>query len=50
MKRHGYGGVGESTHGQHRLRAPGSIGAASTPHAFLKGSEWLGKQEVIELK
>ena len=32
VKRHGFGGVGQATHGQHnRLRAPGSIGAASTP-------------------
>ena len=30
VKRHGFGGVGQSTHGQHnRLRAPGSIGACS---------------------
>ena len=30
MKRHGFGGVGQATHGQHnRLRAPGSIGACS---------------------
>ncbi|MEX0361822.1 MAG: 50S ribosomal protein L3, partial [Allomuricauda sp.] len=30
VKRHGFGGVGQATHGQHnRLRAPGSIGAAS---------------------
>ena len=32
VKRHGFGGVGQSTHGQHnRLRAPGSIGAGSDP-------------------
>ena len=32
VKRHGFGGVGQATHGQHnRLRAPGSIGAASYP-------------------
>merc|ERR1711965_214710 len=30
VKRHGFSGVGESTHGQHnRLRAPGSLGAGS---------------------
>ena len=30
VKRHGFGGVGQRTHGQHnRLRAPGSIGACS---------------------
>lgn len=38
VKRHGFGGVGESTHGQHnRLRAPGSIGACSTPSRVFKG-------------
>ena len=32
VKRHGFAGVGQSTHGQHnRWRAPGSIGAASYP-------------------
>ena len=32
VKRHGFAGVGQATHGQHnRLRAPGSIGAASYP-------------------
>ena len=30
VKRHGFAGVGQATHGQHnRLRAPGSIGAAT---------------------
>ena len=33
--RHNFGGVGDSTHGQHnRLRAPGSIGASSYPSGF----------------
>ncbi len=37
VKRHGFGGVGQSTHGQHnRLRAPGSIGAASYPARVFK--------------
>ena len=32
VKRHGFAGVGQATHGQHnRLRTPGSIGAASYP-------------------
>ena len=32
VKRHGFGGVGDKTHGQHdRLRAPGSVGASSYP-------------------
>ena len=37
VRRHGFGGVGESTHGQHnRLRAPGSIGASSYPSRVLQ--------------
>ena len=36
--RHGFGGVGQTTHGQHnRLRAPGSIGACSYPAKVFKG-------------
>jgi len=38
VKRHGFGGVGQATHGQHnRLRAPGSIGAGSDPSRVFKG-------------
>jgi large subunit ribosomal protein L3 len=38
VTRHGFGGVGDSTHGQHnRLRAPGSIGASSFPSRVVKG-------------
>ena len=38
VKRHGFGGVGQSTHGQDdRLRAPGSIGACSYPAKVFKG-------------
>ena len=38
VKRHGFGGVGQTTHGQHnRLRAPGSIGACSYPATVFKG-------------
>ncbi|MBM3430590.1 MAG: 50S ribosomal protein L3, partial [Bacteroidetes bacterium] len=38
VRRHGFGGVGQSTHGQHnRLRAPGSIGACSYPARVFKG-------------
>lgn len=38
VKRHGFGGVGQATHGQHdRDRAPGSIGASSTPSRVFKG-------------
>jgi large subunit ribosomal protein L3 len=39
VKRHGFAGVGQATHGQHnRLRAPGSIGAASYPARVFKGN------------
>ena len=38
VKRHNFGGVGQSTHGQHnRLRAPGSIGACTYPGKVFKG-------------
>jgi len=38
VKRHGFGGVGQATHGQHnRGRAPGSIGASSFPSRVVKG-------------
>jgi large subunit ribosomal protein L3 len=44
VKRHGFGGVGQSTHGQHnRLRAPGSVGAASTPARVFKGMRMAGQ-------
>ncbi len=44
VKRHGFGGVGESTHGQHnRLRAPGSIGACSYPAKVFKGTRMAGQ-------
>lgn len=44
VKRHGFGGVGESTHGQHnRLRAPGSIGASSFPSKVFKGMRMAGR-------
>ena len=43
VKRHGFGGVGQSTHGQHnRLRAPGSIGACSYPAKVFKGMRMAG--------
>lgn len=42
--RHGFGGVGETTHGQHnRLRAPGSIGASSYPSRVFKGMRMAGR-------
>lgn len=44
VKRHGFGGVGQSTHGQHnRMRAPGSIGAASYPARVFKGMRMAGR-------
>jgi large subunit ribosomal protein L3 len=44
VKRHGFAGVGQSTHGQHnRLRAPGSIGACSTPSRVFKGMRMGGQ-------
>ncbi len=44
VKRHGFGGVGQATHGQHnRLRAPGSIGACSYPARVFKGMRMGGQ-------
>ncbi len=44
VKRHNFGGVGESTHGQHnRERAPGSIGACSFPSRVFKGLKMAGR-------
>ncbi len=44
VKRHGFGGVGGQTHGQHnRGRAPGSIGACSTPSRVFKGMRMAGR-------
>ena len=56
VKRHGFAGVGQATHGQHnRLRAPGSIGAASYPARVFKGMRMAGqmgnsKVKVLNLK
>lgn len=44
VKRHGFSGVGESTHGQHnRLRAPGSLGASSDPSRVFPGMRMAGR-------
>lgn len=44
VKRHGFGGVGMQTHGQHnRLRAPGSLGASSWPSRVFKGMRMAGR-------
>lgn len=44
IKRHGFGGVGDETHGQHnRLRAPGSLGASSYPSRVFPGMKMAGR-------
>ncbi len=44
VKRHGFGGVGEASHGQHdRQRAPGSIGGSSYPSRVFKGMRMAGR-------
>jgi len=44
VKRHGFSGVGETTHGQHdRKRAPGSVGASSFPSRVFKGLRMAGQ-------
>jgi len=51
VKRHGFGGVGQATHGQHnRLRAPGSIGAASYPARVFKGMRMAGQMGNSKVK
>lgn len=44
VKRHGFSGVGESSHGQHnRQRAPGSLGASSYPSRVFPGLSMAGR-------
>jgi large subunit ribosomal protein L3 len=44
VKRHGFGGVGDQTHGQHnRLRAPGALGGSSYPSKVFKGMRMAGR-------
>jgi large subunit ribosomal protein L3 len=51
VRRHGFSGVGMATHGQHnRLRAPGSIGACSTPSRVFKGIRMGGQMGVDTVK
>jgi large subunit ribosomal protein L3 len=51
VKRHGFGGVGQRTHGQHnRLRAPGSIGASSYPSRVFKGMRMAGQDGARNVK
>ena len=53
VKRHGFRGVGDATHGQHnRLRAPGSLGASSYPSRVFKGMRMagrMGNQKVMSI-
>jgi len=50
VRRHGFSGVGESTHGQHnRLRAPGSVGASSYPSRVFKGMRMAGRHGGIKV-
>jgi large subunit ribosomal protein L3 len=51
VKRHGFGGVGMQTHGQHnRLRAPGSLGASSWPSRVFKGMRMAGQMGNVRVK
>ncbi|MBQ1275798.1 MAG: 50S ribosomal protein L3 [Flavobacteriales bacterium] len=53
VKRHGFGGVGQATHGQHnRERKPGSIGACSYPAKVFKGMRMAGRMggETVKVK
>lgn len=51
VKRHGFRGVGMQTHGQHnRGRAPGSIGACSTPSRVFKGTRMGGRMGTDRIK
>lgn len=51
VKRHGFGGVGDATHGQHnRLRAPGSMGASSYPSRVFKGMRMAGQMGGAKVK
>ncbi len=56
VKRHGFAGVNDATHGQHnRGRAPGSLGASSYPSRVFKGMRMAGRDggkavKVLNLK
>jgi len=53
VKRHGFHGVGEQSHGQHdRSRAPGSIGGSSYPSRVFKGMRMAGRmgQDKVQVK
>jgi large subunit ribosomal protein L3 len=51
VKRHGFSGVGGTTHGQHnRLRAPGSMGASSWPSRVFPGMRMAGRMGYDRVK
>ena len=51
VKRHGFSGVGEASHGQHdRQRAPGSIGGSSYPSRVFKGMRMAGQMGGDQVK
>lgn len=51
VKRHGFKGVNDATHGQHnRMRAPGSIGASSYPSRVFKGMRMAGRMGNAKVK
>jgi len=51
VKRHGFSGVGEQSHGQHdRQRAPGSIGGSSYPSRVFKGMRMAGRMGTDRVK
>ena len=51
VKRHGFHGVGEGSHGQHdRQRAPGSVGGSSYPSRVFKGMRMAGRMGTDRVK
>ncbi len=51
VKRHGFSGVGEQSHGQHdRQRAPGSIGNSSDASRVFKGMRMAGRMGGDQVK
>ena len=51
VKRHGFHGVGEASHGQHdRQRAPGSVGGSSDPSSVFKGMRMAGRMGTDRVK
>ena len=51
VKRHGFSGVGEASHGQHdRQRAPGSVGGSSYPSRVFKGMRMAGRMGTDRVK